>query len=395
MKVLHVIPSVSMLRGGPSHAALGMVKALRKCGVDAEIATTNDDGDCYLDVPLRQRIEHQHIPMWVFPYAFAQLKEYLFSQELTQWLWKNVKTYDLIHTHYLFSYPSTCAGVIARWHNIPYVVSTIGQLTPWALEQSRLKKKIYSRLIEHYNLNRAAAIHCTTQSEADDAVQFGITSPPITLPLGVEVGEPILDAKAKLRHRFNITEDIPIVIFFSRLHYKKRPDLLLRSLETLSTNHRFHLIIAGAGDTHYTAELKALTATLNLTDHVSFAGFVNGVDKDLLLQGADIFALPSFSENFGVAVAEAMAVGMPVIVTPGIHISSEVKEFNAGLIVDGAIQPLAEAIAQLLTSPQLRQTLGQNGRRLVKERYSWDAIGQALAASYRTVLETYRQPKHV
>lgn len=395
MKILHVIPSISMLRGGPSHAALGMVKALRDCGIDAEIATTNDDGDSYLNVPLGQRVEHQRIPMWVFPHAFPQLKEYLFSQELTQWLWKNIKTYDLIHTHYLFSYPSTCAGLLARWHNIPYVVSTIGQLTPWALEQSRFKKKVYSRLIEHYNLNRAAAIHCTTQSEAEDANQFGVKSLPMTLPLGVEVGAPIPDAKAKLHHRFGVAEDVPIIIFFSRLHYKKRPDLLLRSLETLTKIHCFHLIIAGAGDTNYTKELETLTATLNLTNQVSFSGFVNGFDKELLLQGADIFALPSFSENFGVAVAEAMAVGMPVIVTPGIHISSEVKDFNAGLVVDGEIEPLAGAIAQLLTSPKLRQELGQNGQRLVRDRYSWDAIGQELASSYRTVLKTYRQPKHV
>lgn len=390
MKVLHVIPSISMLRGGPSHAVLGMAKALRELGIDAEIATTNDDGDNYLDVPLRQRIEHQHISMWVFPYAFPQLKEYLFSQELTRWLWDNIKTYDLIHTHYLFSYPSTCAGLLARWHNIPYVVSTIGQLTPWALDQSRFKKKVYSRLIEHHNLNRAAAIHCTTHSEAEDTKDFGIKSPPIILPLGVERGDPIPEAKAKLHHRLGIAEDVPIILFFSRLHYKKRPDLLLRSLETLSNTHRFHLIIAGAGAAHYTAELKALTATLNLTSQVSFAGFVSGFDKDLLLQGADLFALPSFSENFGVAVVEAMAAGMPVIVTPGIHISSEVKDFNAGLIVDGEIKPLAAAIAQLLTSPQMCQTLGQNGQRLVEDRYSWDAIGQELASSYSTVLETYR-----
>ena len=95
------------------------------------------------------------------------LDRIIFSTALSAWLWEHIRDYDIIHTHYLFSYPSTCAGLIARCKGIPYIVRTIGQLTPWALAQSSFKKQIYTSLIERHNLNRAAAIHCTSDGEAE------------------------------------------------------------------------------------------------------------------------------------------------------------------------------------------------------------------------------------
>jgi glycosyltransferase involved in cell wall biosynthesis len=389
VKILHVIPSVSPTLGGPTEVVLNLVKALRECGVDTEIATTNDNGpdQLVLDVPLNQRVEYQQVPIWFLPRYSHRMKEFIFSAALTSWLWQHIKEYDLLDIHYLFSYASTCAGTIARRQGTLYTVRAMGQLEPWALAQSRLKKQIYTLLIERHNLNRAAAIHCTSASEAEDVRNFGIKTPTITLPLGVNQPIYLPEAKQKLHYLYGIPIETPVVLFLSRLHYKKRPDLLVRSLNQLAAlNHNFHLILAGAGEPDYVDDLKNLIANCGLTSQTSFAGFVTGEDKQLLLQGSDIFVLPSFSENFGIAVAEAMAVGLPVVVTPGVQIAPEIAQVKAGLVVKGEEDAIANAMAQLLKSAPLRQQLGENGQRLVNSRYSWSAIAQTLTTAYQSIL---------
>ena len=231
----------------------------------------------------------------------------------------------------------------------------------------------------------------TAPGEAQDVRNFGVKTPILTLPLGVNPPHLLPDAQQKLRHIYGISPQTPIVLFLSRLHYKKRPDLLFRALNRLAAqNYDFHLIVAGSGEAVYETELKNLATSLGISHQISFAGFVIGEDKDLLLQGSDMFVLPSFSENFGIAVAEAMAVGLPVILTPGIQIAPDVAAAEAGLVVEGEVEPLSEAIAQLLQSPNRRQQLGNNGKQLVIQQYSWNAIAQNLASVYSSVIQ--KQP---
>ena len=396
MKVLHIIPSVSPTLGGPTQVVLNLVKALREIGVDAEIVTTNDNESNLLDVPLNQRIEYEQVPVWFLPRFNPPVKQYIFSPAITNWLWQNIRNYDILDNHYLFSYSSTCAGAIARWQNVPYTVRTMGQLAPWALAQSRLKKQVYSFLIERHNLNCAAAIHCTSVGEAEDVRNFGIKTPTITLPLGVNQPNNWPQAKQKIRQIYGISQETPIVLFLSRLHYKKRPDLLLQALSKLVIQeYKFHLLLAGSGETDYLNYLKELVVNLGLTEKVTLTGFVTGQNKDFILQGADIFVLPSFSENFGIAVAEALANGLPVIITPDIQIAPEIATAKAGLVVPGEEEPLANAIAQLLASPQQRQILGENGKNLVKQRYSWRTIANNLADVHVSIIERQTLSKRI
>ncbi len=387
MKILHVIPSISPSLGGPTQVVLNLVKALRDSGVDAEIVTTNHNGSTPLDVPLYKKVEYEQIPIWFLPYFSPPMKEFIFSTALTQWLWQNIRNYDIIDNHYLFSYAPTCAAALARWHNIPYTVRIQGQLTPWALTQGKLKKQLYSKLIERHNLNNAAAIHCTSTMEAEDVRRFGITTPNVILPLGVEQFREIPQAKSKLHSLYGIREQTPVVLFLSRLRHNKRPDLLIRSLSRIAAfKTDFHLILAGDGEPEYINYLEKLVTSLNL-NRVSFAGFVTGDIKHILLQGADLFVLPSLSENFGIAVAEAMAAGLPVIVTKAVQIASEIIANKAGIAVTGDIDSLVESISQLLASPQLRQELGQNGKNWAQNRFVWNAIASNLASTYAAILD--------
>jgi glycosyltransferase involved in cell wall biosynthesis len=395
MKLLHVIPSLAKVKGGPTQILLETVKALREQGVETEIVTTNDNGAEILDVPLYQCVEYANVPVWFLPRAFLPMKEFIFSIELTRWLGQHLKDYDLVHTHYLFSYAPTCAAAIARQQKIPYLVTPYGMLTPWALKHQRHKKQVYS-IIERHNLNQSVAIHCATAEEAEDVRNFQVSTPTFVIPYGVHLPTYQPQAKQKLRNIYNIPPEMPVVLFFSRLHPKKRPDLLLQALSKLATlNYDFHLILAGSGEPDYFTYLTNLVSSLGLGKRTSVPGFVTGQDKDVLIQGSDIFVLPSFSENFGIAVAEAMAAQLPVIVTPDVQISPDIAQAKAGLVIEGDVESLASAIAQLLTSPEYRQQLGKNGKRLVSHRYSWNAIASQFNGIYRSILNQQPLPELV
>ena len=386
MRVLHIIPSLSPKLGGPTEVALNLARSLRELNIDTEILTTNDDEADLLDVPLFQKVTYQGVPVRFFPRT-ARLKTFIPSLSLTRWLARHVTDYDILDHHYLFSYVPTIAAILARWQNVPYTVRTMGQLTPWALAQSRLRKQVYSTLLERQNLNHAAAIHCTSQGEAEDVERFGIKTRKLVLPLGVNLPPPIPDAGLKLRQRYHIDADTPIILFLSRLHYKKRPELLIASLASLmAQNHTVHLLLAGSGEADYIATLKEQVASLGLQKQVTFTGFVAGEEKNLVLQGSDLFALPSYSENFGIAVAEAMAGQLPVIITPEVQIAPDIEQAEAGIIIQGEQDSLTTAVGHLLDYPQYRQKLGENALKLAQNRYSWSAIAQELAQAYRDLI---------
>ncbi|MBV6623070.1 MAG: glycosyltransferase [Rivularia sp. (in: Bacteria)] len=387
MKILHVIPSISPSLGGPTTVVLNLVKALLDNGIETEIVTTNHNGSKPLDVPLYQKIEYQGVPVWFLPYFSPPMKEFIFSPAMTKWLWQNINNYDILDNHYLFSYAPSTAAAIAKWHNIPYTIRTQGQLTSWALTQSKLKKQIYSMLVERRNLNNAAAIHCTTEAEAIDVRKYGIKAPIIKLPLGVEQIAVNPQAKLRLHSLYNISPTTLIILFLSRLRHNKSPDMLIKALSLINTNCLdFHLLIAGDGELDYIDYLKQLIKSLNLNNRVTFTGFVQNEQKNLLLQGADMFVLPSVSENFSIATAEAMAAGLPVIVTPGVQLAPEIIAANAGLVAKEDVNALKLAISHLLTYPKLRQELGQNGSIWANNHYCWNQIASNLEKVYSAII---------
>lgn len=391
MKILHVIPSLSPDLGGPGQVALNLVRALCDLGIEAEILTT----DFGVDAPLNQRVDYVFdsaqglsAPVWFLPYDPPALKEFIFSSAATAWLWQNIANYDVVDIHYLFSYLPSCAATVARLKGVTYTMRTMGQLTDWALAQSRVKKKIYSFIVEHQNLRRAAAIHCTAAEETKDVRNFGVNTFTVTAPLGVNEPLPIPNAGAQLREQYGLSSNAQVLLYLSRLHPKKRPELVLESVCHLkSQGLAVYAILAGSGEAAYVTQLKELATTLNIQDQVIFPGLVTGAAKECLLQGADVFVLPSYSENFGIAVAEALISSLPIVITPGIQISGAIEAANAGLIVQGDAQSVTTGIAQLLQSPSLSHDLSQRGYEFAKSRYSWPVIAQNLAFVYDMLVQ--------
>lgn len=287
MKVLHVIPSVAKVRGGPSQAVIEMVKALRSQGIDAEIVTTNDNGKALLDVPLYeltdQLREYENVPIRFFPRFSPQIsavREFAYSGALTTWLWQHVTDYDLVHVHAIFSYTSTIAMAIARIKNIPYINRPLGQLCEWSLQQSKLRKQIYLHLIERANLLHSKSLHFTTKQEKSEFNQLNLNIPDFVLPHGVNIPIPIPDAQKQLRQILQIPDQRPIILFMSRIHPKKGLEYLIAALGKL-TEFKFVLAIAGSGELDYINHIKDLLTTHGISDRTYFMGFVEGETKNL------------------------------------------------------------------------------------------------------------------
>ncbi|MFS0515848.1 glycosyltransferase [Nostoc sp. UIC 10607] len=389
MKILHVTPSITKVRGGTSQAVLDMVKALQITNVDTEIATTNDDGDNLLDVPLCKLIKYNDVPVRFFHRFSPNIKpvrEYAFSAELTQWLWQNISQYELVHVHALFSYASTIAMAIARLKNVPYIVTTHGLLCEWSLQQSTHKKQTYLKLIEQANLDSSQIIHFTSEKEQQEVSLLGLQKPNVVLPLGISLPTKIVDARQRLRQKFNIPPDEPVILFLSRLHYKKGLEYLIPALSKL-THHRFTFILAGNGTPDYEAEIESLLVSSGLRDRTLVVGFVQGEAKDILMQGSDLFVLTSYSENFAVSVVESLAVGVPVLVTPGVALASVVKQNQLGYVPDLDIAAIADALESYFSNPQQAKKMGDRARQLVSDKYSWNHIAQELIEIYKVIIQ--------
>ncbi|NEO94738.1 MAG: glycosyltransferase [Moorea sp. SIO3G5] len=389
MKVLHVIPSIAQVRGGTSRAILDMVKALRVCGTDVEIVTTNDNGEDLLVVPLGKSHQYEQVPVYFFPRFspnIPSIREFAFSAQLTTWLWHHIHKYDLLHVHALFSYVSTVAMTIARVKGIPYLNIPHGLLCEWSLQQSARKKQIYLDIIERANLNYSKALHLTSSQEQREVEHLNLTAPSIVLPHGLSIPETIPNAHQKLRQQFNLPPDEPIILFLSRLHPKKGLDYLIPALAKL-TNYRFTFILAGSGEADYEEQLKSLLVETDLHSRTHLVGFVKGESKDLLLQGSNLFALTSHSENFGISVLEALAVGLPVLVTPGVALASLVEKHQLGYVTELDVKAIASGIENYLTNPQQAKEMGTRARQLIFEQYTWDSIAKKLIQVYKAIIQ--------
>lgn len=363
-----------------------MVAALRQQGVDARILTTNDDGPGLLsDLPLGVWHEHQGVPVlafrrWSPPGRLLRpLREFAIAPVLSCWLGQHLGEFDLLHVHALFSYPSTSGMAVARHRRVPYVLRSIGQLNHWSLQQSAGRKRMLLRLIERRNLQGAAALHFTSEAERQEAAALGLASPGFVLPLGVDPQRPL--------ERSDSPGAAITFLFLSRLHPKKQLEVLLEALALLQA-HRpqapWRLQIAGEGDPAYLRQLQAQADRLGIAQRCQWLGFVAGAPKKELLAAADWFVLPSASENFGIAAAEALAAGTPVILSPGVAVAAAVAEAGAGVVVVANADALSAALEQALEPPAPAMVAA--ARHLATTVYSWGAIAAQLEQQYRRIL---------
>lgn len=378
MKVLHVIPYASSLYGGPPAVVAQMADVLSGLGVEVDVVTTTAHGSAELDVPTAQPMIKNGVRYFYFTRQGP--KFWMFSWQLRCWLYRHVRDYDLVHVHGLFAYTTLPACAAARRFGKPYVITPHGMLDPWCLSHKWWKKLPYYFLLERRNLQRASAVHVTSSLEADGMAALGFNNKTNVIPLYVEL--PVLPER---HYRDNSALSL---LFFSRLDPIKGLPILFQALALLHARASLKVVltIAGHGTDEYLAELQTMVNSLKIAEYVKFAGFLKGEARAQALADADVFVLPSYHENFSLATAEAMAAGLPVIVSDQVGIAREISETAAGIVVptDSPVA-LADAIEKF-GSAKYRQLTGENGRRLVKQKFSKRQFGESLLKIYEDVM---------
>ena len=427
MRILQIVPSIALVYGGPSQMVRGLSAWQASAGAQVTVLTTNlngDLGEAPLDVPIDHGVQEEGYEIHYFP--CIPIHRYKFSLPLLLWLWRNGKDYDIAHIHALFSPISTLAAMICRWIGLPYWLRPLGTLDPMDLQKKRWLKQFYGWVLERPNLAGAAAIHFTSDEEARVSERFGTKTPAVVIPAGVLLADErsgtvetwetslpfrsMLDvsppsgeggsdpSSSAIAPSPETSPDLfpeskgPLLLYMSRVAPKKGLDLLLPALDILAQEGiPFRFVLAGSNpqDPVYEQSIKRLIGQSEwLRDRTRITGFISGQPKRDLLAEADLLVLPSYYENFGMAVAEAMAAGIPVVISRGVHIWPTVAEAEAGWVCDRDQDTLVMALREALTHPDLRIRRGRNARRCAAAHYHWPDIAQCTLAAYRESIQS-------
>jgi glycosyltransferase involved in cell wall biosynthesis len=383
IRVLHVIASVSPVRGGPSSAAWSTVDALHASGVDVDLVTTDDDGPGrHLAVPLGVLQEQRGYRV---AYFRRQLGPYTFSAPLLQWLRCNAHRYDVVHAHGLFTFAPVAAALCARARGVPYVLRPNGVLNQWGLTHRRPQlKRVSLQLVERRLLSSAAFVHFTSENELADARALDIPMCPLVMPLGVNAPGP-----ASIAAQRDATA--PRILFLARIVPIKNLDLLLQAFGRIAD--RFptaRVVVAGDGTRDDVEPLKRMAGELGIGERIDWLGFVQGEARESAFRTATLLTLPSTAENFGIAAVEALARGIPVVVSRGVGVAERILEARAGLVCEPAVDDIADCLARLLADPGLQREMGQAARRLYTQEYTPQATGRKLREAYESILAQRR-----
>jgi glycosyltransferase involved in cell wall biosynthesis len=381
MKVLHVIPSVSPVHGGPSRAIVDIERALSARGVDVTTVTTNDDGDTRtLPVQCGEPIAVPFATRWYFQRSTVFFKV---SIGLGRWLKDNITTFDVVHAHALFSFAPVAAAIFARRAGVPYILRPLGVLARYGMTQHHpFMKRASFALIERGLIESASAVHFTSLAEQAEAEALGLNCKGVLIPLGIDIG-----SVTKSVHGRKKEIDAFNLLFMSRIDRKKNLEGLLEAMRLiLFRNPNVTLNIAGDGDPSYITALQALARRLGIDGRVNWLGYVEGERKREALEAASTFVLPSYSENFGIAVAEALAAGLPCLVSRGVAISDEVEKAGAGIVTGTTPEEIAAGLERLLGDQSGMAASSAAARALACSKFSIDAMGARLEALYRDIL---------
>ncbi len=374
MKVLHVIPSLSPARGGPGIVLRSLAPALAARGVTVHVAATDDDGpDARLRVPYGVALPEGGVSIFYFP---RETRFYSFSRPLSRWLAQHVHDYDLVHVHALFSYPSVVAARQARRQSVPYMIRPLGTLSAWGLKSRRpVLKRLSIAWIEKPLLRDAAAVQATSEMEVQEILRVCPEARVIEIPNPVETPAGDVERPAPAPP-FTI-------LFLSRLDRKKGLEQLLAAFDRcVKAGADLQLIVAGGGEPDYVDPTRE-----RASKRIRFTGPVDAEQKRLLFSHAHLFVLPSHSENFGVAVVEAMAHGVPVLISPRVGIAGAVAEANAGAVTECDEETLAAAILKLSANPATLAEMSENARQLAL-RYTPGPVAASLLSAYESIVRS-------
>ncbi|MES9955626.1 MAG: glycosyltransferase [Sedimenticola sp.] len=384
MRLIHVVPTFwpAVRYGGPVWSVRYLCEALVRRGHQVEVVTTSVDGEGDLDVPVGEPVDIGGISVRYFESDF--MRRLYYSPSMATYLRKEVKNSDFLHLHSIFLWPTLIAARIAERDGIPWCVAPRGALVSELITaKSTFIKKAWLSLFERRTIERASFIHATSELESSNCRSFGYTLRHVEIiPNGVDM--PCIKEKAEWPGRLSdFVSGGPVLLYLGRISWKKGIDRLIKALNWMP---QARLIIAGNDEEDLTPKLQSLALENNVHKRVYFAGHVAGDEKDALLSNSTVLILPSYNENFGNVVLEALAAGRPVAVTEEVGLAQMVSLNQVGIVVPGEPEKMGKTLADFLGNKVKLNLMGERGRRLVEQYYTWDSVAEQMESAYLKVL---------
>lgn len=372
LRILHVSPSFARTDGGPSEGLRGMLPELRKMGMDVSLFATDkgltaDDADVSLDP--RTKIFHQ-----------VALSSWSFAPSMILELTRVASSFDLVHIHSFPSFPSSIAMIAARRAGTPYVIQPHGSLDTYHWNQRRLKKVAYRQTIDGYGIRGLSGVIFSSKREVEQGQLILGGTRSFMVPQAVS--SDVFAAGPRTDH-----ESSHEILFLGRVTEKKRVDIAIRAIaDSRLRDYNLNLTIAGPLDDRLAYDPVNLARELGVADRIRFTGQVDAQKRRELLRGATVFVLPSEDESFGIAVAEAMAAGCPVLTTQRVGIAPRAAEHDALLLCELSVDGFAKGLAYLLDNRKLRMEMSQQAIAYAKANFTWEIAARAANDCYQAVL---------
>jgi len=386
MKILYVIANMARRYGGPQQACIEMAKHLAHLGHDVSIYTTNQDGPTELDVPTDSSVFEDGIEIRYFPIQPPRF--WGTSLPMAKALRKKIQEVDIVHIYSLYMFHNAVAGYYCRHYSVPYMIHPHGTLDPVLYKRHRFQKTILELLFENRNIKQAVAIHHASEEEKNLAQPHTFKTPDIVVPYALNVSEyENLPEPGMFRAQYPEICTKKIILYFSRISFKKGLDILVKAFATVARKRAdVHLVIAGPDNEGLAKNVRGWLTDEDMLERATFTGLVQGKAKLAVLQDADIFVLPSYSESFGIAVIEAMVCGMPVVISDQVNICKEVELSQSGLVAPCDAEPVSKHILELLENPEKAKKMGDNGKAFVKKYFDWSSAALEMEKAYNSVL---------
>lgn len=384
MRVLHVISGIDPENGGPPAALLGMCAAQQRAGMEVTVATTWQRPH----VPaVAERWREVGFPVELIGPARGRLSRHPALAAVLQTL---IARHDVVHVHAVWEEIQHRAARIAQDLGVPYIMTPHGMLDPWNMSRGGFTKWLYLTVRMARNFRRASAIHFATDIERRAVDRFHFGAPAIVEPFGVDVAQfqhPPPSGAFRREWQQQLAEDGLVILYLGRLHPGKGLELLVPAFAAVANVvPNAVLVIAGPDTSGYRTCVEQMIDAGKIADRVVFTGILQGDERIAALLEADLLALPSFHENFGMVVAEALAAGTPVLVSDQVNLHPEITSAGVGVVVRTDVRSVAEALRRWLTDHPARLAAAERAKPFAREHFDRDRIGVRWGLHYARVI---------
>ena len=403
MKILQVICSLATRYGGPQFLCAELSRELVRQGHQVSIYSSDVDGSKHLEEPLDRPVLDRGVEVRYFR-GWTRPGKYMFSPGMWRALRQTVADFDVVHISGVYDFCTSAAAYWCRRREVPYIAFPHGSLDPFLRRRNRPRKWFHTKLFAQRDFRKASAVLFNSseemrlasdwsvfaQSEGRNSerqkrfVVYGGIGSKWLEERDAAAGERFLEKYPELKGQ-------RLVVNLGRINYKKGLDILVGAFAQIARGRNdLRLVLAGPDNEGYGSVVRRWLAEYDIQGKTTFTGHLEGEDRFAVMQQAEIFALPSYTENFGLVVAEAMATGVPVVISDQVNIWPEVSQADAGLVVPCDPQATAEALRTLLDDPTRAQQMGRNGRKWVAEHLSWNVVGTQMIRVYEEIVRDHR-----